>query len=193
MVPMSTAMRISGVSPMRVARATATASAPTKPATMGSRHTRASGVHLEEELARGQLARVAHHRRIGRQPHVGRIDAEQDVVHARVADHDHLVDPLGEHAGVRAELLHVLVQEPDDPRLELAQVPGIELREGDARHEVGAEHGLRVQARDGGELLARLELHEGGHHARGADVHRDPEPERRVSPASTAMSAGPTW
>jgi len=46
------------------------------------------------------------------------------VVHAGVADHDHLVDPLGEHARVPADLLDVLVEEPDDARLELAQVAG---------------------------------------------------------------------
>ncbi|HJR50505.1 MAG TPA: MaoC family dehydratase N-terminal domain-containing protein, partial [Gemmatimonadales bacterium] len=43
LVPMSTARRSASPSSMRVASATATASAPTKPATSGSRHTRASG------------------------------------------------------------------------------------------------------------------------------------------------------
>ncbi len=59
----------------------------------------------------------------------------------------------------------------------LRRLPGIELREGDPRHEIGAEHGLGIEARDGSELLARFQLHEGGHDAGGADVHGDPEPE----------------
>ena len=57
LVPMSTAMRISGVSSMRVASATATASAPTKPATSGSRQTRASGLTLRKSSRAGTVER----------------------------------------------------------------------------------------------------------------------------------------
>ena len=135
--------------------------------------------HLQEELARGQGHRVAHHRRVGREADVRGIDAEQDVMHARVADDDDLVDPLGQHAGVAADLLDVLVQEADDPRVELPQIAGIELREGDARHEVAAEDRLRIQAGDRPELLAGLELDQGGHDARRADVDREAELHRR--------------
>ena len=103
------------------------------------------------------------------------IDAEEDVVHARVANHDDLVDPLREHAGVSADLRDVLVQETDDPRVELAEIARVELGEGDARHEVAAEDCLRIQARDRRELLARLELDQGGHDARRADVDRQAE------------------
>ncbi len=52
---------------MRVASATATASAPTKPATIGSKQTRASGRQLQEQIARGDRRAVAHDGRIGRQ------------------------------------------------------------------------------------------------------------------------------
>ena len=96
-------------------------------------------------------------------------------MHARVADDHDLVDPLREHARLAADLLDVLVQEADDPRVQLAQIAGIELRERDPRHEVPAEHRLGIQARDRRELLARLELHQGGHDARGADVDRQAE------------------
>ncbi len=56
LVPMSTAMRRAGDSSMRVASATATASAPTKPATIGSRHTRASGGSLRKRSRAGSVS-----------------------------------------------------------------------------------------------------------------------------------------
>jgi hypothetical protein len=118
---------------------------------------------------------MAHHRRVRRETDVGGIDAEQDVMHAGVADDDDLVDPLREHAGVAADLLDVLVEEAEDPSLELSQVARVELREGDARHEVAAEDSLGVEARQRRELLARLELEERRHHAGRADVDREAE------------------
>src|SRR3989449_9414951 len=96
-------------------------------------------------------------------------------MHASVADDDDLVDPLREHSGLAADLLDVLVQEADDPGVELSQIAGVELREGDARHEVAAEDRLGIEARDRRELLARLELDQRRHHAGRADVDREAE------------------
>jgi hypothetical protein len=92
------------------------------------------------------------------------------VVHAAVADDHRLVDPLGRHAGLAADLGHVLVEQPHDPRGELAEVAGIELGEGDARHEVTAEDRLGVEAGDRGQLLTRFQLEQRGDHRGGADV-----------------------
>src|SRR3989449_7976496 len=94
-------------------------------------------------------------------------------MHASVADDDDLVDPLREHSGLAADLLDVLIQEADDPGVELSQIAGVELREGDARHEVAAEDRLGVEARDRRELRARLELDDSGNHAGRADVDRE--------------------
>ena len=91
-------------------------------------------------------------------------------MHARIADDHDLVDPLGEDARIARDLLDVLVQEADDARLELSEVSRVGLREGDPRHEVAPEDRLRVEARDGGHLLAGGQLHQRRHHARGADV-----------------------
>ncbi len=96
-------------------------------------------------------------------------------MHAGVADDHHLVDPLGEHAGLAGDLLDMLVEQADDAGLQLAEVARVELGEGDARHQVAAEHCLGVEARDRRELLARLELHQGGDHAGGADVDGEAE------------------
>src|SRR5205814_761539 len=101
--------------------------------------------------------------------------AEQEMVHAGVADHDRLVDPLRQHARGAAHLGHVLVQQADDPRLELAEVGRIELRERDARHEIATEDRLRIQARHRRQLLAGLELDQRSDHARGADVDGEAE------------------
>ena len=133
------------------------------------------GVHLEEEVAGGDHQRVAHDGSVGRQAHVGGVDAEEDVVHAGIADDHHLVDPFGEDAGLADDLLHVLVQEPDDPGLELPEIGGVELGEGDPGHEVAAEDRLRIQARDRGELLSGLQLDEGADHAGRPDVHGEAE------------------
>ena len=74
-----------------------------------------------------------------------------------------LVDPLGEHAGLRGTTsLDVLVEQPHDAGLQLAQVAGVELGERDARHEIAAEDRLGIEARHRGELLARAELQQGG-------------------------------
>ncbi len=129
----------------------------------------------QEELAGAERQRMAHDGRIRGQPDVRRIDPQQHVVHAGVADDDDLVDPLGQHARIPADLLDVLVEKADDARLELAQVAGVELGEGDARHEIAAEHRLRVEARHRGQLLARGELHQRRHHARGPDVDGEAE------------------
>src|SRR2546427_8065862 len=57
-------------------------------------------------------------------------------------------------------LFRSLVEEADDPGVELSQIAGIELREGDARHEVAAEDRLGIQTRDRRELLARVRSEE---------------------------------
>src|SRR5204863_7964630 len=98
------------------------------------------------------------------------------------------VDPLGQHARLPAGLLDVPVEQTDDPRVELPEVARVELREGDPRHEVAAEDGLGVQARDRRELLARVELDQRADDAGRADVHGEAELHPPVSPRSTATT-----
>ena len=130
------------------------------------------------EGSRRQHERVPDDGRVGRKAHVRGIDAQQHVVHARVADDGHLVDPLGKHAGAPQQLVDLLVQEADDAALELPQIRRVPLSEGDPRHQVAAERRLGVQARDRRHHLARGELEKRGDHARRADVDRDPERHR---------------
>ena len=68
------------------------------------------GRGLERQLARRIHEQVAHRRRVGREPHVGHVDPEEDVVHAGVADHDDLVDVLRRDTpALRARLLDEVV------------------------------------------------------------------------------------
>ena len=46
----------------------------------------------------------------------------EQVVHAGIADHDDLVDPLRQHPGLLADLGDVAVEEAHDASGELAQV-----------------------------------------------------------------------
>ena len=91
-------------------------------------------------------------------------------MHARIADHHHLIDVLGEYTRLADDLPHVLVQEPSDAGVELAEIGWIVLSEGNPRHEVTAEGGLRIQARDRGELLAGFQVDERGDDACRPDV-----------------------
>ena len=81
----------------------------------------------------------------------------------------------------------MLVEQPDDARVELAQVAGVELRERDARHQVAAEHRLGIQARHRRELLAGLQLDQRADHAWSCRCRsRARTSSRVVSPRSTA-------
>ena len=133
----------------------------------------------ERHVARGEHERMAHDRRIRREPDVGGIDPEQQMMHAGVADDHGLVDPLREHTRLAAELADVSVQDADDAGAQFPQISRIELRERDAGHQVSAEHGLGIQARDRGEPLARLELEQRADDAGGSDVDGETEFHRR--------------
>ena len=128
---------------------------------------------LQRKLARGDDDAVAHRGRVGGEPHEGHVNAEEDVVHAGVADHHDLVDVVAGNAGVRATppVMKPLIAfshlgaERDELLL-------VELRVGDARHEIAAVHGLRIDAADRGELLPGLQVQERPHDAGGSDVER---------------------
>jgi len=124
---------------------------------------------------------------------VRRIDAEQDVVHAGIAHHHHLVDPLGEHAGLGAELLHVLVEQPHDTGVELRRLPGLNWAKAmrDIRSAPNTAWGLRLDTEascspdsssisDDTTLVVPMSM------AR-------PNFMSAVSPASTARMRRPSW
>ena len=97
-------------------------------------------------------------------------------MHARVADDHDLVDVLGGHLGLVARFLHEPVDRGQHSSLELLERLGIELGEGDTRHQIAAVHRLWIDAADGGELLAGGEVEQEPHDACRADVERHAVP-----------------
>jgi len=87
---------------------------------------------------------VAHHGRVGREPEIARVDPEEDVVHATIPHDHHLVNPPGQDPGLPADRFDLLVEKGDDPSLELSEVGGVELGEGDPGHEIAAERRLGI-------------------------------------------------
>ena len=128
------------------------------------------GQGLEEHVATRRHHGAAHHRRIGREPDVGRIDAEEDVVHAGVADDHHLVHVAKFDTGLGAGLLGVAVDRVQHLGAQGLQLLGRELGVGDARHQIAAIDRLRVDAADRGQLRAGLQVHQRADDAGGADV-----------------------
>ena len=127
---------------------------------------------LQRKLSRRDDDAVAHRGRVRGEPHEGHVDAEEDVVHAGVADHHDLVDVVAGYAGVRARLPDEAVDRVQHLGAERDELLLVELRIGDARHEVAAVDGLGVDAADRGQLLAGLKMQERPHDAGGADVER---------------------
>ena len=127
---------------------------------------------LERQLAGGDDDAVAHRRRIGCEPHVRHVDAEEDVVHARVADHHDLVEVVAGDAGAGARFLDEVVDRVQHLGAQGGELLLVELGVGDARHEVAAVDGLGVDAAHRGQLLPGIEVHERPHDAGGADVER---------------------
>ena len=127
---------------------------------------------LERKLARGDDDAVAHRRRVGREPHERHVDAEEDVVHAGVADHHDLVDVLARNSRGPARVLDEAVDGVQHLGAQGNELLLVELRVGDARHQIAAVHGLRIDAADRGELLSGLQMQERSDDAGGADVER---------------------
>ena len=93
-------------------------------------------------------------------------------MHAGVADHHDLVDVVAGHAGVPARLLDEAVDRVQHLGAERNELLLVELRVGDARHEIAAVHGLGIDAADRGELLPGFQMQERPDDAGGADVER---------------------
>ena len=157
------------------ARIAPAASAPTCPAMHGSTYTRAPAcAGSSSSRARTRTAASVASAN-GAEPERHRVDAEQEVVHDRVAHDRELEDLLDLDAGPRRE-------PGDEARDRVANGAGHRLRAAlvhhrvrDAAHEVLAEPDLRVHHAVGGEDLAVGEIREVPGDRRRPDVDRDAE------------------
>ena len=104
-----------------------------------------------------------------------RVDAEQEVVHDRVAHEGHLEDVAAVDLSGASELGGQLREAAAHGPRQLSLRSGVEHDVGDAAHEVLAEPDLRVHLAGGCEHVARQEVAEMPGDRRRADVEGDPE------------------
>ena len=118
-------------------------SAPTWPAMHGP--TPAAGVRQRQiELGRRGGHRLVGGERERRLAERGRVDAEHDVVHDRVADHHHFEHPIAVDADLFDQFADQLVERPTDRVGQLAIAAGVHHHVRHPAHQVFAELDLRV-------------------------------------------------
>ena len=132
-----------------------------------------AGMDGEAELGRRQPHRLVDRERERRAAELGRVEAEQEVVHDRVADERDLEDVVARDAGVVRELGRELREAAADRARQLLLRAGMHHHVGDAAHQVLAEADLRVHLTGRGEHLARVQVAEVAGDRRRADVEGD--------------------
>ncbi len=128
----------------------------------------------EPELPRGQAHRLVDGERERGAAELGRVEAEQQVVHDRVADERDLEDVVARDAGVGGELGGELREAAANRARQLLLGARVHHHVGDAAHQVLAEADLRVHLSGRGEHVARVEIAQVPGDGRRADVERDP-------------------
>jgi len=105
----------------------------------------------------------------------GRVDAEKQVEHGRVADRDRFISAAGCHAGLLIQVGEDAVHRRHHRGLQLEHRLGAVHPVADARDDVGAERRLAVEGRKDARGHARPQVHQRADEGRGADVKRDAE------------------
>ena len=127
-------------------------------------------VQAELDLLGPEVERVGGGEREGRHAELGRVDAEDEVVHDRVADDHRLEDELARDAGLGRRLAGEVVEGGADGAGHLPRAAGVQHRVADPAHQILAEADLRVHQAGGGEDLAGGEVAEVAGDGGGADV-----------------------
>ncbi len=128
------------------------------------------GVEAEFDLLGPEVERVGGGEREGCLAELGGVDAEQEVVHDRVADDHGLEDQGRGDAGFGGGLDGQRVEGLSDRAGHLLRATGVHHRVGDAAHQVFAEADLRVHQAGGGADLAGGEIAEVAGDGGRADV-----------------------
>ena len=128
---------------------------------------------IEAEVAGARFVGRVDRQRERRPAELGRIEAENEVMHDRVADDRHFEDLAARNAGLARGLadqpVHRLAHRPR----QLPVAARVHHHVGDAAHEVFAESDLRVHRPDGGDDLAAHKIGQVGGDRGRADVDRD--------------------
>ena len=127
-------------------------------------------VQAELDLLGPEVEGVGGGEREGGHAELGRVDAEDEVVHDRVADDHRLEDQLAGDAGLGGGLAGEVVQGGADGARHLPGAAGVQHGVGDPAHQVLAEADLRVHQAGGGLHLAGGEVAEVAGDGGGADV-----------------------
>ena len=139
----------------------------------GQRIDEGAGRDVEAEFARARFVSRVDGQREGRAAELGRIEAENEMVHDRIADHRHFDDVAARNAGLPRGLADQRVHRLAHHARQLGVAARVHHHVGDAAHQVFAEADLRVHRPDGGDDLAAREIAEMGGDRGRADVDRD--------------------
>ncbi len=126
----------------------------------------------ESELRGAQAQRGVGGERKRRTAELHRIDAQQQVVHDRVADHGYLEDVRYAHLRFARHLGGERVECAAHRRGHLLGAARMHHRVGHAAHEIFAEPDLRIHRAAGGDHLAAFKIAQVGRDGSGAHVHR---------------------
>ena len=172
-VPMSTIRLTSSPRYGASERITPAASAPTWPAMQGSTYARAPGF-AGMPRSRGRTPhRLVDRERERRPAELRRVEAEQEVVHDRVADERDLEDVVARDAGILRQLGRQLREAAAHGAGQLLLGAGVHHHVRDAAHQILAEPDLRVHLAGRGEHLAGGEVAEVPGDRGRADVEGD--------------------
>ena len=129
-----------------------------------------AGVDVERDVARAQAEPAGAGQREGGAAQLGRIDAEQQVVHDRIADEGRVEDVAARDAGVCRRLADQRVHRAAHGLGQLRLAARVHHHVGDPAHQVLAEADLRVHASGGGGDLAARERGQVAGDGGGADI-----------------------
>ncbi len=98
------------------------------------------------------------------------VQTAEQLLHGRVAGDGNLIDLLPRHARRGAKLADHFIDGLGNGRLQLPQGIAVGSRAMDARKDVVAEAGLRIQPRDHGQVVSRTGVQKRGGQRGGADI-----------------------
>ena len=141
----------------------------------GQRVDERAGRDVDAKLARARFVSRVEGKRERRAAEFGRVEAEHEVMHDRVADQRHFQDFAALNVGLARGIADQRVDRLAHRARQLLVAARVHHHVGDAAHQILAEADLRVHRPDCCDDLAAREVGQVGGDGRGADVDRDAE------------------
>ena len=127
-------------------------------------------MQIQTQPGRLDVDRIAHRGDIGQVSQGGRVDAQEEVHHRRIADNRGLVDLIPTDAGPLRHLVDHLVKALQGPLSQRLQPVGSLDRHVDAPDYVVPVGGLAIHGRCETQVTARHEIDKRGHHCGRAQI-----------------------